>query len=708
MSTVGTQHFPLRVPGSIKRKLVRFVLWSARPPILQIYKLVYRLTVQFAVFLLRHCRGVISIYICRGIAKNEITPGVSDIDLFIVTEDNSNSRRSVQKLCRILGIMTGNLIDYHPNLVTPLETFFHRWKTSPAWQYRYREGKFTWKLLYGRDVLKELPPLDEIQRKGSCYAEMNHWWIRFVDVLFRSRAYYEDSVMSNVICCKAVSELVNARHALFAGAYRYSRAAGLSEISSPLAEKLTRLVEQRFLGSEEHLVDEVYQFLLDFYQELWEEFEKKPFLSIFPDVSMEVDYPGDEFIISEQTERYLALLRNHIEVKWDGKCRKTTLVKSAFWDIGDILFIIEAAENQEPTVRELADLIEFHYRHNEAGKPRIFLFLRVGMIAFPLTPVIPGDLHRGILTPATMPDVFLQLGEKSVYWTGYTKWYLAEWMSNEQWQGMTALKNRQLRIISGSVRTDSIILPLSPEAIQRAGSDNSIEENKFMDGYSAGSESEVFSGKGPLTFCGSPQERLQQCLAEASRMIDSTSVYGILEQHFCERENLYLVLDSVLDRIHVGFLHAGMDLTFSQLIRESERAGFCVDHTMVSSEIMSHELQLFTGRPSVKTDIFIARKESLHGRSGYVEVFIPNMDSDRIQSFIEQEVGTHIGLTLSDTGVMRQVQDAFLAEGFKIPSFMKGRPMVVPRRKLEAIYFEKEFKGKKIRIEVLNFLEGNQ
>ncbi|MFH1964142.1 MAG: hypothetical protein ABIJ42_01235 [Acidobacteriota bacterium] len=169
----------------LKRRLRRFVVWSSRPPLTSVYRMMYRVIVRFAVLVLQRYRGILSIYVCRGFAKNEITPGISDIDLALVTTNDDKDWRSVQKACRVLGIITGNLIDYHPNLVTTLEKMEHRWHTAPSWQYRYHEGKTTWKLLYGTDVLSSLPELSETQRRSSCYAEMNHWWVRFVELLLQ-------------------------------------------------------------------------------------------------------------------------------------------------------------------------------------------------------------------------------------------------------------------------------------------------------------------------------------------------------------------------------------------------------------------------------------------------------------------------------------------------------------------------------------------
>lgn len=426
----------------------------------------YRVIVRFAVLVLQRYRGILSIYVCRGFAKNEITPGISDIDLALVTTNDDKDWRSVQKACRVLGIITWNLIDDSPKLVMTLEALEHRWQTDPCWQYRYHEGKTTWKLLYGTDVLNPLPELTEIQRKSSCYAEMNHWWVRFVDLLLKPGAYHQDVLMRNVTCYKAVSEVLNARRALLTGEYRYSRAAGLDD-DTPLVKKLAHIAERRFLTADDQVMDETYLFLLALFVELWEGFKERPFLHIYPDVQQGIDCPESELQVAEKDARHVEALHRHIETNWGAKCRGTNLVKSAFWNIEDFLFVIDTDRNQVPTVGELADLVELHYRIQADQTQRIFLFLRLGSVAFPLTPSIPRDFHRGLLTPATVPDVFLQLGESEVHWTNYTKRLLSDWQSNEQWLDASTRKRLQLSAMARSAETGHIVYPLTMASLER-------------------------------------------------------------------------------------------------------------------------------------------------------------------------------------------------------------------------------------------------
>jgi hypothetical protein len=452
----------------LKQRLRRFIVWSSFPPFVSVYRGIYRLVIQLSLFVLRRYRGIISIYLCRGCAKNEIIPGISDIDFVLVTTNDSEERRSIKNAFRAMGKSTFRLIDYYPSLVTSKETLEHRWRTSPAWQYRYLEGKTTWKLLYGTDVLSSLPKLNEAQLSSASYNEMFRWWLTFAHQLLGSKSCRQDIIMRNVVCYKTVSELLNSRRALERGEYLYVRAAGLTDSEDPLLKKLAAVAEKRFLPLDEGLMDETLHFLTSSFLDIWDRFKVRPFLHIHNNISQHVDYPKSEIHLGEQEKERLAALYSHIEERLGRKCEGIHLVKSAFWDMEDHLIVIKCDRENAPNVRELADIAGFHKDLQQGKTSRFFLFFRLGPIAFPITPEMPKDMNRGLLTPATMPDVFIQMGDTEVYWTDYTKWYLADWQANEQWTEASPHKKLQLELISRSAERGSIIYPLTLEALERA------------------------------------------------------------------------------------------------------------------------------------------------------------------------------------------------------------------------------------------------
>jgi hypothetical protein len=459
--------FSLQESIMLKRGLRWLVLWSAHPPLLSLYRGVYWLLIWCATFILRRYRSIVAIYVCRGCAKNQIMPGISDIDFAIFLANNSEEKKAVQNTFQALDKMTGGVIEYYPNLVTTVASLQDRWHSAPAWQYRYLEGRTTWKLLHGTDVLAALPPLSETQRRSSCYAEMNRWWLVFAKQMFQTGGRQQSIVMQNVTCYKAVSELLNIQSVLSTGLCRNSRAEALEDADFPLAKRLADLAVHRFFSRDDQVGDEAFRFLVMFFIELWEGFRERPFLHVYQKGLQRVDCPESERQIGIKEQQHIQALQQHLETHWGRKCLETHLMKSAFWDFDDLLWIIDLDPLLLPTVREVASLTALHDSVRQGPSQNIFLFLRVQSVAFPITPVMPRDLHRGLLTPATMPDVFLQLGTEKVYWTDYTQWYLADWLANQQWLDAPEQKKRQLSAITKSVESGHIVYPLTLPALER-------------------------------------------------------------------------------------------------------------------------------------------------------------------------------------------------------------------------------------------------
>jgi hypothetical protein len=299
---------------------------------------------------------------------------------------------------------------------------------------------------------------------------MNHWWLTFAMELLESRARHEDAITCNVVCYKVVSELLNADLALRTGEYRHCRNEGIERVDMPLTRKLRMIAQEGFLQADRRLADETLEFVLTFFKDLWHDFPERPFLKIHHDKNSQmVVSRRDDLLVEEGMNRHLEVLNEHLRSHWQEKCRGVHLVQSAFWDFEDLLLIIDGDESMLPTVEEITKLTTLHHECSAAleSRPLVFLFLRLGSIAFPLTPTKPRDLHRGILTPATAPDVFLQLGVTPVYWTSHTDWYLTDWQSNEQWQHSSAHKQSQLSIIAKSVESGRVVYPLSLPALRR-------------------------------------------------------------------------------------------------------------------------------------------------------------------------------------------------------------------------------------------------
>jgi hypothetical protein len=447
-----------------KSKVRYFLAWSSSPRLLTVYRWMYRLPIWVAVLMFRRCRGIHAVYLIRGCSKGEITPGVSDIDLILIVNDDAKQRQRAEKVFHILQILTAGLIPYSPAFVLSHEELHYRWRTTPIWRYRFQEGKSNWSLLHGCDALASLPAITGIELRGSCVAEMNYWWVQYCELILQTDKYRNDFVLRNSIGYKAVAEVLNARHALDTGEFCYSKEEALRRDGSPFSLKLLAAAANRFRRGDRTLEEDAYRFLITALLDVWGRFRDHPFLEVHPDIVQELECPCQE-IQKEKLDAPFREISQHLSDQWGKMCRGVHLIKSAFWKLEDSLLLIDADPALLPSLDDLEQLIALRKRVYDRQRPPAYLFLRLGDVAFPITPTAPTDYHRGVITPATAPDVFLQLGERNVYWTSHTSWYLTDWQRNRQWADASPLKRSQLKMIARSAADGRVKYPLSLRSI---------------------------------------------------------------------------------------------------------------------------------------------------------------------------------------------------------------------------------------------------
>ena len=448
-----------------KSRVRYFLAWSSSfGPLLAFYRWAYRAIIAFAVALFRRCDGIRALYLVRGCSKKEITPGVSDIDFIVIVNDDARQRRRAESVFSLLQTLTASLIPYHPAWVRTEEALDYMWRNMPLWRYRLQEGKSNWSLLLGRDVLASLPAINDMDRRTACFGEMNYWWVQFCDFILQNDKYRHDNLIRNSICYKAVAEVLNARHALISGEFCYSKEDALRREDSPLTRKLLATRADRRLESDKALEQQCYRFLIAAFSEVWDRFRDDPFLQVYPEVGQEVDTSGAE-IEKEKSGKPFQEIAGFLAAKWGPVCRGIHLLRSAFWQVEDLLLFVEVDPAALPTLEQLEELINVAKEAYSAYSIPVILFLRLPHLAFPLTPSAPRDFNRGVLTPATTPDVFLQLGEQDVYWSTYSNWYLVDWERNWQWLDASPQKRTQLNIIAQGAAAGHVRYPLSLSSI---------------------------------------------------------------------------------------------------------------------------------------------------------------------------------------------------------------------------------------------------
>jgi hypothetical protein len=212
-----------------------------------------------------------------------------------------------------------------------------------------------------------------------------------------------------------------------------------------------------------------------------------------------------------------------------------------------------------------------------------------------------------------------------------------------------------------------------------------------------------FSVRDALQGGGSPEERLRGCLVQAKQFLEATTPAGLLADLFAEERRRTTVLQVADHDLHVGFVLPPDGLDLATLDRVADQVGFTGRHATCASTIIARELGVYSGRPAVPTTIFMAHAPLTDGGSRYVEAFLPATAPDRQARWITLELGTHIGLTVTTEPSDPGLREAFVAEGFRLPSFMNGCPLTNPSNGATAVFYDQRATADGgVRIELLS------
>lgn len=432
-----------------------FVVRTSVGPVGALYRALYGLLARLAAARLGRRAGVEALYLTRGAAGGRIEPGISDLDFLVVTS-RAGDLPAVRATGRRLARASGGLFDYYPRFAVDRDGFERRWRSAPLWQYRIDEGRASWRRLAGRDLLGSLPPLDDETRRAAAYSELCRWWILFARMATGSD-FAGEPLMRNVTCYKAVSELRRVATVLAGGERPASRAAALAGDPSPLAAELRELARRRWRGGGAALVEATCRHLFDFFADLARDAERRPFFAI--DVAVEQVLEDEPAAHEPELAAHAAALLDFAGRRWRHGAGAAQVLRSAYRRDDERLLVIDADPERPPSAAETAALVAEHHRQWRRRAPSIELVVLLGEVGFPLTPRMPLALHRGLVTPATAPDVFLELGGTSPPWNSWTHWYLGEWRTNEQWEAPTAGERRRLERLNAAAADGRIVYP---------------------------------------------------------------------------------------------------------------------------------------------------------------------------------------------------------------------------------------------------------
>ena len=201
------------------------------------------------------------------------------------------------------------------------------------------------------------------------------------------------------------------------------------------------------------------------------------------------------------------------------------------------------------------------------------------------------------------------------------------------------------------------------------------------------------------------EARLARAFRAARRFLSAHSAAGVVAAALETRARRDAVIAALDPDLHVGFMAPNEPGAGDAIAAAAARAGFAHKHARFASAVIALELGELTGKPSVPTTILKAHsaERALAARS--IEAFLPLEDSATVKEWIGEGIGTHIGLKVSSAGAIPTVVQAFLAEGYRLPSFMRGGTIANPAEGSIVAYVERVSAATSLRIELFSEAE---
>ncbi|MCK4823838.1 hypothetical protein KA005_49245, partial [bacterium] len=279
------RRFPTR--KHLRYFIQKTVIIFSFPPVSYLFRKVYDLSIAIAVLLLKRVEGVSTIYLRRGVAKNEIIYGISDIDLLVIIDEENKEKQAVRLAKERVASIYSKLSRFIPLFgevekefgIYSASEFLELYQDYDFYKYRFNEGKHTWRLLFGQDLVKNLPELETEELYLPTTEELKVWWPLINTELSPDSAY--PRFKRKDLWYKAISEVSKVYLLIFHGENIQSRETALREIKRYLPYKERCHVDRvqgypKHLTSKEDLIlDELMKFFIELSGKVFNETERK-------------------------------------------------------------------------------------------------------------------------------------------------------------------------------------------------------------------------------------------------------------------------------------------------------------------------------------------------------------------------------------------------------------------------------------------------
>jgi len=384
--------------SNVQDLIQRIVINTSFFPFSYTYKKFYDLSIAIATLWLKRVDGVLAIYLRRGLAKGEIVYGLSDIDLAVIVKDDGVKWQSTKRKVRAIYNNLSRLIPLFGSGdkelgVYSYSEFLNLFNYYGFYKYRFNEGKQTWKLLFGEDLVRALPELEDTALYLPATEELKTWWALLNGEI--SSASTSPLFQRKYLWYKACAEASKIYLSICHGKNVGSREAALTQVKSHLSHEQSRHIDKvqsylkKLTSKEDLITDELLAMFITLVSKTFGEMERKVYGDSKGKKAM-VRLPGRrELVADADQDKSIEELEQAITSEFGAYLSSVTLIPQVEFDL-DILsnsdvdsFNLVMHQKDFMTVEKLKRLCSLVERHSRPQNIEPFLVVD-GNIAFSL------------------------------------------------------------------------------------------------------------------------------------------------------------------------------------------------------------------------------------------------------------------------------------------------------------------------------------
>ncbi len=279
----------------MKKRIQAFVARTQDNPFLgNIYKGSYNFFIKIIVDRISREKSVQAIYLHRGLSGKDMVYGLSDIDLLVFVSNNATEQEikkiksTYLELARLIPPLRKSLDEIG---IYSTQKFCEMINTIPFYRYRYIIERDHWKLLWGKDIRKEIE-VDETTVRLDAWEETRVWWKSLSRHLFGDENL--PGIMQGYSWYKALAEYSRIYLLVKESRMISSREKALEEIQSRIRGKgyLIEKVKNFKKDPDFFTSDENKQLMLELILELLIQTGRTIFVpqhTLGPDITIEMD-----------------------------------------------------------------------------------------------------------------------------------------------------------------------------------------------------------------------------------------------------------------------------------------------------------------------------------------------------------------------------------------------------------------------------------